>query len=143
VDTELAGYMLVTYRVSSLPPELLREVETIIVTQMTDPREAQALSSMYGMAGEEGEWERVLNDLTLDEAALVPKVDAAERRLQRFHVEGRLTPHVRHRAKYLEVPMLEHRRFVFTSRGQPISPQRSVNFWRNGNKKLEMPVNVG
>jgi hydroxymethylpyrimidine pyrophosphatase-like HAD family hydrolase len=120
VDIELAGYMLVTHRVSNLPSDLLKEVESIIVTQITDPREAQALTTMYGRAGEETEWESLLNGLTIDEAALLPRMDAPERRLQRFNVAGRMTPHVRHRSKYLEVPMLEHHAFVFTCNGSPI-----------------------
>jgi hypothetical protein len=120
VDIELAGYMLVTHRVSNLPPDLLKEVESIIVTQITDPREARALSTMYGLAGEEAEWEALLNGLTIDEAALLPRVDTPERRLQRFNIAGRMTPHVRHRSKYLEVPMLEHHAFVFTCNGNPL-----------------------
>lgn len=120
VDIELAGYMLVTHRVSNLPPDLLNEVESIIVTQITDPREAQALATMYGRGGEEAEWETLLNGLTIHEAALLPRMDAPERRLQRFNVAGRMTPHVRHRSKYLEVPMLEHHAFVFTCNGNPL-----------------------
>jgi hydroxymethylpyrimidine pyrophosphatase-like HAD family hydrolase len=120
VDIELAGYMLVTHRVSNLSPDLLKEVESIIVTQITDPREALALTSMYGRAGDESDWESLLNGLTIDEAALLPRMDAPERRLQRFNVAGRMTPHVRHRSKYLEVPMLEHHAFVFTCNGSPI-----------------------
>lgn len=127
VDIELAGYMLVTHRVSNLPPDLLKEVESIIVTQITDPREADALTTMYGRAGDEAEWESLLNGLTIDEAALLPRMDAPTRKLQRFDVGGRLTPHVRHRSKYLEVPMLEHHAFVFTCNGNPIgSPARTL-----------------
>ncbi len=120
VDVELAGYMLVTHRVSNLPPDLLKEVESIIVTQITDPREAHALTTMYGRAGEEAEWESLLTGLTIHEAALLPRMDAPARKLQRFNVAGRMTPHVRHRSKYLEVPMLEHHAFVFTCNGNPI-----------------------
>ena len=120
VDIELAGYMLVTHRVSNLPPDLLKEVESIIVTQITDPREAHALTTMYGRTGEETEWESLLNGLTINEAALLPRVDDSERKLQRFNVGGRMTPHVRHRSKYLEVPMHEHHAFVFTCNRRPI-----------------------
>lgn len=120
VDIELAGYMLVTHRVSNLPPDLLKEVESIIVTQITDPREAHALTTMYGRTGEEAEWESLLNGLTIKEAALLPRMDAPTRKLKRFNVGGRMTPHVRHRSKYLEVPMLEHHAFVFTCNGNPI-----------------------
>lgn len=119
VDIELAGYMLVTHQVSNLHPDLLREVESIIVTQLTNPHEARALSAMYGPADEETRWESLLGGLNIDEAAFLPTVDAPKRVLQRFNVAGRLTPHVRHRAKYLEVPMHEHHAFTFTCNNRP------------------------
>ena len=118
VDIELAGYMLVTHRVSNLASDLLKQVESIIVTQITEPREVHALTNMYGRTGEEADWESLLTTLTIHEAALLPTMDTPERKLQRFNVAGRLTPHVRHRSKYLEVPMLEHHAFVFTCNGK-------------------------
>ena len=119
MDVELAGYMLVTHRVSNLYPDLLKAVESIVVTQITDPREAQVLTTMYGQPGEVS-WESLLSGLTIDEAAVLPQVGAPERKLQRFIVAGRLTPHVRHRSKYLEVPMHEHHAFVFTCNNRPV-----------------------
>jgi hydroxymethylpyrimidine pyrophosphatase-like HAD family hydrolase len=119
MDLELAGYMLVTYRVSNLYPDLLKAVESIVVTQITDSREAQVLATMYGQPGEVSEWESVLRGLTIDEAAVLPQVDARERKLKKFTVAARLTPHVRHRSKYLEVPMPEHHGFVFTFNARP------------------------
>lgn len=119
VDLELAGYVLVTYRVSNLYPDLLKAVESIVVTQITDSHEAQVLATMYGHPGEVAEWESLLRGLTIEEAAVLPQVDAPERKLQKFIVAGRLTPHVRHRAKYLEVPIHEHHAFVFTCNNRP------------------------
>jgi hydroxymethylpyrimidine pyrophosphatase-like HAD family hydrolase len=119
MDIELAGYMLVTYRVSNLYPDLLKEVESIVVTQITASREAQVLATMYGHPGEGSEWESLLSGLTIDEAAVLLRVNAPERKLQKFIVAGRLTPHVRHRSKYLEVPMQRHRGFVFTCNNKP------------------------
>jgi len=119
IDVELAGYILVTYRVSNLYPDLLKAVESIVVTQITDSREARVLATMYGQPDEVSEWESLLSGLTIDEAAVLPRVDAPERKLQKFIVTERLTPHVRHRAKYLEVPMPEHHAFVFTCNNRP------------------------
>lgn len=119
VDIELAGYMLVTYRVSNLHADLLKAVESIIVTRITDQRETGKLTTMFGRTGEEAEWESLLKELKTDEAALLPNVDAPERKLQRFRIASRLTPHVRHRSKYLEVPMNERHAFVFTYNGRP------------------------
>jgi hypothetical protein len=127
VDIELAAYMLVTHRVSDLHPDLLKEVESIIVTQITDSREVQALTSMYGRPGDEELWKSLLSELTVDVAALLPGVGAHERALQRFTVAARMTSHVRHRSKYLDVPIEPRRGFVFTSDGKPIgSPARTL-----------------
>lgn len=127
VDIDLAAYMLVTHRVSNLHPDLLREVESIIVTQITDPREADALSGMYGRPGEEERWHSVLRELTVDVAALLPRVGAGDRTLQRFTVAPRMTAHVRHRSKYLDVPMEPRHGFIFTDRGRPIGgPARTL-----------------
>jgi hypothetical protein len=88
VDVELAAYVLVTYRVSDLDVELLRSVKSIVVTQLTDPREAQALTAMYGPEGAQSEWDALLRGLKMDEAALLLKVDEPQRKLQRFKVDG-------------------------------------------------------
>ncbi len=127
LDIELAGYMLVTHQVGNLHPDLLHEIESIIVTKLTNPQEARALSARYGRAGEEAQWESLLAGLAMDEAAFLPTVDSPKRCLRRFNVAGRLTPHVRHRAKYLEVPMREHHAFVFTCNNQSFGmPARSL-----------------
>lgn len=120
VDIELAAYMLVTHRIANLHPDLLKAVESIVVTRLTDPHEVRRLTTMFGQSGEEADWESLLNGLKIDEAALMPNVDAPERRLQRFNIAGRLTPHVRHRSKYLEVPMSEQHAFVFTCDQRPV-----------------------
>jgi hypothetical protein len=119
MDLELGGYMLVTYRVSNLYPDLLKEIESIVVTRITDAREAELLATRCGRPGEVSDWAALLNGLRMDEAAILPQVDATGRTLRKFTVAGRLTPHVRHRSKYLEVPMHEHHAFVFTCNDAP------------------------
>src|SRR5690349_19943361 len=114
VDSDLGAYLLVTYRVSSLPLNLLQTIESVIVTQITDPREAQRLSSMFGQPNRETECNTVVTNLGMKEAALLPKVGYPKETLRKFVVAGRLTPHVRRRSKYLEVPMAEWHGFVFT-----------------------------
>jgi hypothetical protein len=127
LDLDLAAYLLVTYRVSDLHPDLLKSVESIIVTQLTDPREVNTLRTMYGREGAESEWETLLGGLSIDEAALLPRVDDEQHRLQRFKVAKRVTSHVRHRTKYLEVPMRKKHGFVFTCNGRPIGdPVRTL-----------------
>ena len=124
VDFELAAYVLITYRPSQLDSELARAVETIIVTPLTDPAEVRALAELCGAAeGAEFAWGEVLGGLGIDEAAVLPRIAENDRLPQRFTIAERLTSHVRHRAKYLEVPLPEERAFVFTHDGQPFGPR--------------------
>lgn len=54
-----------------------------------------------------------LPQLRLDQAAALPVTDEAGAELRTFTIGERLTPHVRHRQKYLPVP--DNRAFVFGS----------------------------
>jgi hydroxymethylpyrimidine pyrophosphatase-like HAD family hydrolase len=120
VDFELAAYVLITYRPSQLHPELSRAVETIIVTPLTDPAELRALAVLCGATeGAEFAWGELLGGLGIDEAAVLPRIAEEGRLPQRFTIAERLTSHVRHCAKYLEVPLPEERAFIFTHAGQP------------------------
>ena len=65
----------------------------------------------------------VLGALRIDEAAVLPRIAENDHLPQRFTIAERLTSHVRHRAKYLEVPLPEERAFVFTHYGQPFGPR--------------------
>jgi hydroxymethylpyrimidine pyrophosphatase-like HAD family hydrolase len=121
VDLELAAYIFVTYRPSDLHADLLQSIESIIVTRLTDPREVSALTAIYGPEGAESEWESLIGGLQIDEAALLPKVEDSQRRLRQFKVAKRLTTHVRHRSKYVDVPKQESQGFVFTRDGMPVS----------------------
>lgn len=118
LDLELAGYTLVTYRASQLYSEVLAASEAIIVTRETDPQEASALLEMCGAAESHEQWKNVLEKLAVDEAVLFPGVEESGGELRKFKIAPRLTPHVRHRHKYYEVPVSEKHAFVFTQNGQ-------------------------
>lgn len=127
VDFELAAYVLITYRPSHLHPELLRTTGTIIATPLTDPDEVLALTTLCGAEGAESAWGEILGGLGIDEAAVVPRVAEGGLLPQRFTIAPRLTAHVRHRAKYLEVPMPAERAFHFTCNGQNFgTPARTL-----------------
>ena len=49
------------------------------------------------------------------QAALLPGAEEAQGRLWRFELFPRLTSHVRHKAKYLNVQLIEEQAFVFTA----------------------------
>lgn len=125
LDLELAGYTLITYKASSLHPDVLASAGAVIVTCETHAPEVEALAAHCGSAAEAPAWRRVMADLRLDEAVLLPEPgeDAGpppgERDMVRFRIAPRLTPHVRHRHKYLDVPVPEGCAFAFTHGGEP------------------------
>jgi hypothetical protein len=68
--------------------------------------------------GSTDEWLHSLASLAIDEALLLPGGQESGDRLTRFRVALRMSPHVRHREKYCQVPVRPGREFVFTSSGQ-------------------------
>lgn len=120
IDQDLGCYTLVSYRASFLHPDVLKRAEAIIVTRETDPKEVTALRDLCRGSAEamsESEWIDTLKNLTLSEAAVLPLTTEAKGEVRRIHLAPRLTPHVRHVTKYIDIPIAERDRFVF---------------WRNG-----------
>lgn len=119
LDLELAGYTIVTYQVSSIHPRILASSEAIIVTRESDPREVKALRALQGNKLTEAEWIKSLGNLAINEAALLPKTEEACGDLCRFRIAPRLTSHVRHQHKYLDMPLPDSKAFVFSQNGTP------------------------
>jgi hydroxymethylpyrimidine pyrophosphatase-like HAD family hydrolase len=117
LNLELGGCTVVTYQASRLHPDVLRGADVFLVTRATDPDEVAALAGVSRAAVDLDEWNRVLASLAVDEAALLPGPEEAEGRLRRIRLAARLTPHVRHRMKYLDVPIADHHAFVFSLAG--------------------------
>jgi len=113
IDSELAGYILVTYRISSFDRSLYSSRDVVvIVTRESDPIEANTLQALCSSC--------TLNpispetfDLAMNEAALLPGADEACGEVFRFRVAPRLTAHVRHQTKYLDMPVTDNHAFVF------------------------------
>lgn len=120
LDLDLSGYTLVSYRASRLHPSVLAASQAIIVTRESDPREVRAL---FGLCRScegrmtESEWEKLFDSLVIGEAVVLPVTEEAEGDVRRIRLAPRLTPHSRHLAKYVDIPVPEGRAFVF---------------WRNG-----------
>ncbi|MBZ5628405.1 MAG: HAD hydrolase family protein [Acidobacteriia bacterium] len=127
LDLELAGYILVTYKVGRLDRRVLDATETILVTLTTDPNEVKTLAALCRVKDREEEWGVTLGQLHLGEAAVLTGGEGAECGLRRFRLAPRLTSHVRHREKYLDVPILRGQAFVFvSSRGSSGQQARSL-----------------
>jgi hypothetical protein len=118
LDLDFNGYTVVTYWPSQLPQELVAATEVILVTRESNRAEVAALQghcracrNVRGPA-----WD-VLPVLRLDQAVALPITTEAGSDLQVFTIGERLTPHVRHRQKYVDVPVRDNRAFVFRGNG--------------------------
>jgi hydroxymethylpyrimidine pyrophosphatase-like HAD family hydrolase len=114
LDLDFNGYMVVTYWPSQLPRELVAASEVILVTRESNREEIDALrrhcTPCQNVSGPA--WD-VLPILRLDQAVALPITAEAGGDLQVFTIGERLTPHVRHRQKYVDVPVRDDRAFVF------------------------------
>jgi hydroxymethylpyrimidine pyrophosphatase-like HAD family hydrolase len=119
LDLEGNGYTLATFRASHLAEAVLDASEVILVTCESDPAEVAALHGLCRSTEPIETWRAVLGGLALGEAAALPITEEAGASLRRIHLGLRITHHVRHREKYVDVPVPETRAFVFTHRNAP------------------------
>jgi hydroxymethylpyrimidine pyrophosphatase-like HAD family hydrolase len=119
IDPELAGYILVTYRISALDASIHMTSDAVVmVTRETDPYEAQTLLRMCRPQPCTAIEPDVFRDLGTNEAALLPGSEESHGQVRRFQMAPRLTSHVRHRTKYLDMRVLDAQAFVFTDGGR-------------------------
>lgn len=114
LDLDFNGYTVVTYWPSQLPRELVAATEVILVTRETNRAEVDALRNHCSACQHvsASAWD-ALSTLALDRAAALPVTSEAGSTLRVFTIGERLTPHVRHRQKYVDVPVHENHAFVF------------------------------
>jgi hydroxymethylpyrimidine pyrophosphatase-like HAD family hydrolase len=118
LDFERNGYTIVTYCASRLPPAVLAATEVMIVTCESNPAELERLKASCERCAsiETSHWS-TLSRLTVGQAVALPVTAEAAGGLQLFTIAPRLTPHVRHREKYVDVPVSAARAFVFNGNG--------------------------
>jgi hydroxymethylpyrimidine pyrophosphatase-like HAD family hydrolase len=128
LDLELNGYTVVTYRASRLPKALLAATDVMIVTCESSPDEVEGLCRCCArcMQVDRAAWKRLLSHLALGQAVALPITEEAGGDLRLFTIGPRLTPHVRHREKYVDVPVTEGRAFVFTEGPAPRARVRTL-----------------
>jgi hypothetical protein len=134
LDFELNGYTVVTYCASRLPPELLAATEVIIVTCESNPAEVEALMRQCGpcKTANMAYWRGILGHLPLGQAVALPITSESGGELRLFTLGRRPTPHVRHREKYVDVPVTEHRAFVFAGGARARTLRELVDALENG-----------
>jgi hydroxymethylpyrimidine pyrophosphatase-like HAD family hydrolase len=120
LDFERNGYTLVTYCASRLPKALLGATEVMIVTCESNPAEVAALCRCCAKCqiADAHSWS-LLSRLKVGQAVALPITDEASGELRLFTIAPRMTPHVRHREKYVDVPVSQSRAFVFGKNGHP------------------------
>ena len=117
-DPELAGYILVTYRSSTLAPAVGAAPDTIaIALRETDPTEIESIAATRCEPALLESLTALLSGLQPNEALLLPGPDEARGAVRRFILAPRLTEHVRHRSKYLDMPVGEAHAFRFNGPG--------------------------
>jgi hypothetical protein len=127
LDFERNGYTIVTYCASSLPKPLLASTDVVIVTCESNPTELEALRARCaGCAEVEPARWAILARLKIGQAVALPVTEEAGGEVRLFTIAPRLTPHVRHREKYVDVPVSAARAFVFNANGQPAHRVRTL-----------------
>jgi len=124
--TDLTGQMLITYRVSTLAEAVALPAEAVVlVTKETDAHEIDSLRALSVRTGASPS-PTIFRELQANEAAILPGVEEARGCVRRFQIGPRLTTHVRHRTKYLDMPVADPQAFVFSSDGRPVSRARTL-----------------
>jgi hypothetical protein len=119
--SDLAGQTLITYRASTLADALVLPEDTVVlVTKETDPHEIESLRGLCPRSGAPL-LPKMFRELQANEAAILPGAEEARGCVRRFQIGPRLTTHVRHRTKYLDMPVADAQAFVFSSGGRPVS----------------------
>lgn len=119
---------VVTYQASSLHPDVIKSADVILISRATDPQQVAILAETVGAGGESEHWTEILKDLAVDEVALLPGAEESCGQLRRIRLVQRLTSHVRHRAKYIDVPVAEHHAFVFSQSNRTIRARTLKEF---------------
>jgi hydroxymethylpyrimidine pyrophosphatase-like HAD family hydrolase len=121
LDMEPNGYTLVSYRPSELRGDVLAASEAIVVTRESDPQEVRALLALCPSCDSKNEqtWEELFGKLVVGEAVVLPITEEVGGQLRKIRLAPRLTPHVRHFAKYIDIPVTAGRAFVFWGNGSP------------------------
>jgi Helicase HerA, central domain len=92
VDPELAGYILVTYRVSALAESIHAMSDIVVfVTGETDPAEARVLMQIARPAAHHNVRTHLFRDLAANEAAILPGAEESRGSILRFRLGPRFT----------------------------------------------------
>jgi soluble P-type ATPase len=120
---EPAAYTLVTYRLEDLDPDIWAANPVLISTRLSTPGEVAVLAGQAGLSGPIEQYARTLDELHVGEALLLRGMDQEDAQPIRCRLAPRLTNHVRHRDKYVDIPVAASHAFIFTHDGIPTGDQ--------------------
>ncbi|AMY10763.1 Sugar phosphatase YidA [Luteitalea pratensis] len=144
LDFEHNGYTVVTYCASRLPPAVLTSTEVMIVTRESNPAEMDALRARCrGCAAIDASRWAVLGHLKVGQAVALPITEEAAGELRLFTIAPRLTTHVRHREKYVDVPVSSDRAFVFRTDGHAGQRIRTLRQFVSALETTSKPLLAG
>jgi hydroxymethylpyrimidine pyrophosphatase-like HAD family hydrolase len=120
LDPELDSYTLVTYRPSQIAQNIMRSIDVVLVTRLTERSEVDTLRRLAPSDLSTSDWYDSLATLDMDQAAFLPPTEEAHGEVRRFRVPPRLSQHVRHQSKYFDTPVAPDKVFVFSDNGKPL-----------------------
>lgn len=126
LDLNLGAYTLVTYRLADLHPTLRNAIECIIVKRTTESAECRALEGILQARNCHPAAMIDLAPLRMDEAVLLPGMQEADGKCLKFTLFPRLTSHVRHKAKYLDMQLVVEQGFWFSGETTITGPARTL-----------------
>ncbi len=117
IDFELGGYTIVTYRLSQLPSGIAASSQAVIATRHTDRHEVDALQKLCPGGTL---LPQAIRNLRTDQAIVLSGIEGSSDGPVQFQIAPRITFHVRHQHKYLDVPVSERQAFVFRRSGNGV-----------------------
>ncbi|HYM07713.1 MAG TPA: HAD hydrolase family protein [Terriglobales bacterium] len=127
LDLTLSAYTLVTYRLADLHPKLRNAIECIIVKRTTESVENRALEAILEARNSHPAVMIDLAALGMEEAVLLPGIVEAGGKCLKFRLLPRLTSHVRHKAKYLDMQLVMEQGFWFSGEYALSGPARTLS----------------
>jgi hypothetical protein len=116
----------------------------MIVTCESNPAEMEALRARCaGCADVDPARWAILGRLKVGQAVALPITEEAGGELRLFTIAPRLTTHVRHREKYVDVPVSADRAFVFNANGQPAHRVRTLRQFVSELESTPAPLLAG
>jgi hydroxymethylpyrimidine pyrophosphatase-like HAD family hydrolase len=113
LETDQGGYTFVTWQVADMAPSVVDSFDEVLATRVSSNADMRLLHEQRGGTTTWAEWSEALGSVGPTWALRLPAKGDASGRPVSFRVSPRLTFHVRHHKKYLQVNAPRGKEFVF------------------------------